>query len=225
MISVIIPCRNGANYLQEAVAGIQSQNMPIEIIVVDDGSTDETTRIAESAGCRVVRHGTMRGQVAGKNTGIRAANGEYIMFHDHDDVMIANTLPKLYNALVADKNLWLVMAKVQDFFSPELGEAEKRKIRIREEAYHGLFSGAVLIRRALFDINGFFDESLNTGEIISLMTNMDAIGLKYEKVELVACRRRVHAANYGRSHKVKERVDYASVLRSRMRGRAYGIED
>jgi glycosyltransferase involved in cell wall biosynthesis len=45
LISVIIHCRNGANYLREAVAGIQRQNIPVEIFVVDDGSTDDTTRL------------------------------------------------------------------------------------------------------------------------------------------------------------------------------------
>ncbi|MDR2051016.1 MAG: glycosyltransferase [Deltaproteobacteria bacterium] len=229
LISVIIPCRNGANYLAEAVAGIQRREMPVEItveiIVVDDGSTDSTAEIAENAGCRLIRHETTRGQVAGKNTGLRAALGEYVLFHDHDDVMNAGALAAMYQTLEADRELYLVMAKVRDFFSPELDDAERQKIRIREEAYHGLFTGAVLMRRALFERIGLFDESLNTGEIIVLLAKMEAMGLKHEKIELVASRRRVHGANYGRTNKAKERLDYASALRARMRGRAKGRGD
>jgi glycosyltransferase involved in cell wall biosynthesis len=217
LISIIIPCRNGENYLLEAVAGILRQNMPVEIIVVDDGSTDDTVRVAENAGCRVIRHGATRGQVAGKNTGIRAANGEYVMFHDHDDVMNAGALHALYHRLEIAPELYLVMARVRDFLSPELCVAEMRKIKIRKEAYHGLFTGAVLMRRALFDLAGTFDERLNTGEIISLMAKMDAISLKYIKIETIASNRRVHSTNYGRIYKSKERIDYAAVLRDRMR--------
>jgi glycosyltransferase involved in cell wall biosynthesis len=191
--------------------------MPVEIIVVDDDSTDETARIAENAGCRVIRHEKTRGQVAGKNTGLRAANGEYVMFHDHDDVMNVGALYSMYQVLKSAPELYLVMAKVRDFLSPELCVVEMRKIKIREDAYHGLFTGAVLMRRALFDLTGSFNENLNTGEIISLMTKMDESGLKYKKVEFIASNRRVHGTNYGRTHTIKERIDYASVLRARRR--------
>jgi glycosyltransferase involved in cell wall biosynthesis len=217
-VSVIIPCRNGMNYLLEAVAGIQRQNIPFEIIVVDDGSTDDTAHIAENAGCRVIRHGTTRGQVAGKNTGIRAANGNYLMFHDHDDMLQAGALPTLYNILIADNNLWLVMAKVLDFFSPELSEVKQQEIAvtIRKEPYYGLFTGAVLMRKALFDRVGLFDENLNTGEIISLLATMDKLHLQYKKIDFVACNRRIHATNYGRTDVDKEYKDYSTVLRARL---------
>jgi glycosyltransferase involved in cell wall biosynthesis len=218
LISVIIPCRNGANYLQEAVAGIQCQDLLLEVLVVDDGSTDETARIAENAGCRVIRHGLTRGQVAGKNTGIRSAHGDFLMFHDHDDVMQASALSTLYNEIVAGENLWLVMGKVRDFFSPELSDARKREIAvtIRKDPYYGLFTGAALMRKALFDRVGFFDENLNTGEIISLLTNMDKLHLRYKKIDFVACKRRIHATNYGRTDVDKEYKDYSTVLRARL---------
>jgi glycosyltransferase involved in cell wall biosynthesis len=192
--------------------------MPVEVIVVDDGSADETARIAENAGCRVIRHGITRGQVAGKNTGIKAANGNYVMFHDHDDVMQAGALSTLYNTLAADENLWLIMAKVQDFFSPELRAVRKKEIAatIKNEPYYGLFTGAVLMRKVLFDRVGFFDENLNTGEIISLLTKMDIMYLQYKKVDFVACNRRIHATNYGRTDTDKEYKDYSSVLRARL---------
>jgi glycosyltransferase involved in cell wall biosynthesis len=218
LISVIIPCRNGVNYLHEAVTGIQRQNMAVEIIVVDDAGTDDTAHLAENAGCRVIRHETTRGQVAGKNPGIRAATGNYLMCHDHDDMMQAGALPTLYTILIADNNLWLVMAKVLDFFSPELSEVKKQEIAvtIRKEPYYGLFTGAVLMRKALFDRVGFFDENLNTGEIISLLAAMEKLHLHYKKIDFVACNRRIHATNYGRTDIDKEYKDYSTVLRARL---------
>jgi glycosyltransferase involved in cell wall biosynthesis len=216
MISVIIPCRNGANYIAEAIAGIQRQNMAIEIIVVDDAGTDETAHIAVNADCRVIRHVVTRGQVAGKNTGIRAANGEFVIFHDHDDVMNADALRMLYNELAADKNLWMVMAGVRDFISPELSDEEKQKVVAKKFPYYGLLTGAVLMRKSLFDRIGFFDENLHTGEMISLLTNMDKLHLQYKKINFVACNRRIHATNFGITDADKEYKDYFTVLRSNL---------
>ena len=218
LISVIIPCRNGVNYLAEAVAGIRKQDMPLEIIVVDDASTDATAALAERLCCRVLRHETMRGQVAGKNTGLRAVHGGCVVFHDHDDVMNEGALSKMHQELIADMDVYMVMAKVRDFFSPELDEETKGRVRIRTEPYYGLFTGAVLMRRSLFDLIGYFDEQLNTGEIIALTAKMDAMaGVKHKKIDFVAANRRVHGTNYGLTHADKERQDYLKVLRAKLR--------
>ena len=64
LISVIIPVKNGTNYLGEALASLRRQNLNMEIIVVDDGSTDATADLAREAGCVVLQHPVSRGQVA-----------------------------------------------------------------------------------------------------------------------------------------------------------------
>jgi len=192
--------------------------MPLEIIVVDDASTDATAALAGRLSCRVLRHETMRGQVAGKNTGLQAAQGEYVLFHDHDDVMNEGALSKMRLELVADNDLYLVMAKVRDFFSPELDEETKRAVQIRTEPYYGLFTGAVLMRRSLFDLIGYFDEQITSGEIIALMAKMDAMaGVKHKKIDFIAANRRVHKTNYGLTHADKERQDYLKILRAKLR--------
>jgi glycosyltransferase involved in cell wall biosynthesis len=191
--------------------------MNVEIIVVDDASTDGTVKMAKSLGCRVICHETTRGQVAGKNTGLKAVRGEYVLFHDHDDVMNDNALSILYQELYGDENILLVMARAQDFFSPELSEGEKRQIKIRTEAYYGLFTGTALMRRKLFDITGFFDVKLTAGEIINFMIKIDQLKLPYKKIDIVASNRRIHAANFGRTNALKEKKDYSAILRAKLR--------
>ena len=71
IISVIIPVKNGSNYLKEAIEGIHKQGMNIEIILVNDGSTDQTEKIAKDMGCIVINHTESKGQVAAKNTGLK----------------------------------------------------------------------------------------------------------------------------------------------------------
>ena len=120
-ISVIIPVKNGSNYLREAIDSLLSQeSVSLQIIVVDDGSTDDTVAIASSYGCEVISHPVCKGQVAAKNTGLKAANGEYVMFMDHDDVMRPGTMRKLLDELEADPSASAVEAMVKDFQSPEI---------------------------------------------------------------------------------------------------------
>ena len=103
LISVIIPVRNGEKYLQEAINGIKKQNMNVEIIVVDDYSKDNTLKIAKNSDCRIIEHNVQKGPVVAKNTGIKEAQGKYILFHDCDDIMTDNALCKMYKELSEDE--------------------------------------------------------------------------------------------------------------------------
>lgn len=213
LISVIMPVKNGHKYIKEAIDSVLSQKMNTEIIVVDDGSSDNTAEIAESMGCQVIRHETSKGQVAAKNSGLKQANGEYILFLDHDDIMNPETLKKLYEEMVADDKLYMVMAKVQDFLSPDITD---NNVSYKEEPYFGLFTGAVLMRKALFDKVGLFDESVHTGEIIELQHKMTDAGLLAKKLDFTATMRRIHDTNFGRTASKQEFQNYAAILRKRL---------
>jgi glycosyltransferase involved in cell wall biosynthesis len=219
LISVIIPCYNGANYLPEAIGGIKKQNMNIEIIVVDDCSMDNSGEIAERLGCLVIRHKKNLGQMAGKNTGLKTACGGFILFHDQDDVMNPNCLGLMYNEMEADCFLQVVMAKVKDFFSPDMPDRERQKIKIKPEAYYGLFTGAVLLRKNIFNIIGLFDENLYSGETIFLQSKLNEYNLKHKKIDIISTNRRIHHNNFGRTYQDRQYVGYAVSLRTKlMRG-------
>lgn len=88
LVSVVIPCFNSARYLAESIESVRMQTYPrIEIIVVDDGSTDETARIARSYGVHYI-YQVNRGISAARNTGIRHGKGKYVLFLDHDDRLL-----------------------------------------------------------------------------------------------------------------------------------------
>ena len=218
LISIIIPVKNGSNYLKEAIDGINKQNMNVEIIVVDDGSTDNTFELAKSLGCKIIRNAKSEGPVKAKNKAIIASNGNYIMFHDHDDVVNPDSLRVMFEELQADETLSAVMCKVKDFVSPEIPEEEKQKTVVKPEPYYGLFTGAILMRREIFDKIGLFDESVTAGEIIDWQTKMDKHNLKIKKLDLVSTNRRLHTSNFGKTGQKKEFKDYASLLRSKLKG-------
>ena len=213
LISVIIPAYNGAKYIAETIEGIQSQNMNTEIIIVDDCSPDNSSEIAEKLGCKVIKQATNTGQVIAKNTGIREAKGQYIVFNDQDDIMRKDTLKTLLFELENAPEASAVMGKSLDFVS---ADATSSKNLGRKEAVWGMFSGATIFRKSMFDIIGLFDENvrINTGETIIIQNKMQEHNLIMKKIDFIATNRRIHDNNFGVTNQKKGYKDYSTVLRS-----------
>ena len=94
LVSVIIPTYNRARFLKEALESVLAQTYrPLEIIVVDDGSTDETPRVVTAFSVRHVR-GPRRGVVAARNRGILLARGEFLAFLDSDDLWLPEKISR-----------------------------------------------------------------------------------------------------------------------------------
>src|SRR5215212_10726407 len=93
LVSVIIPCYNQAHFLGEAIESVISQSYKnFEIIVVDDGSTDNTSEVASSyEEVRLVRQQN-RGLAGARNRGLGEARGEYVVFLDSDDRLVSEAL-------------------------------------------------------------------------------------------------------------------------------------
>ena len=91
LVSVIIPTYNTARYVQESINSVLEQDYPsIQLIVIDDGSTDETVDIIRRYGERVVWLTQQnQGAAAARNAGLAVAQGEYIAFLDSDDVWLS----------------------------------------------------------------------------------------------------------------------------------------
>jgi glycosyltransferase involved in cell wall biosynthesis len=83
-VSVVIPAFNEAGAIAEVVRGLRDGAAWREILVVDDGSSDETAAAAESAGARVLRHPYNKGNGAAVKTGIRGASGDFVLIIDAD---------------------------------------------------------------------------------------------------------------------------------------------
>ena len=93
LVSVVIPCYNQAHFLGEAIESVLAQSHPnFEIVVVDDGSTDNTSEVAgRYPGVRLIRQEN-QGLAGARNTGIRRSNGSYLVFLDADDRLLPHAL-------------------------------------------------------------------------------------------------------------------------------------
>lgn len=209
-----MPCYNAERYLGEALESACTQvPPPREVIVVDDGSTDESATIAEGFGgpVRCIR-ASHRGTAAARNTGLAAMRGPLLAFLDADDIWPAGSLACRLDALMADAHLGMAGGLVEQFISPELPDDVRGKYVCPPGSSRGRVPGALLMRRGVVDLVGGYDESLRIAEVVDWAARADAAGVVTGTVEQVVLRRRIHDSNTGASNH-EWRVDYLRVIK------------
>jgi glycosyltransferase involved in cell wall biosynthesis len=112
-VSVVIPCRNGANTVAAAArSALEQSERPSEVIVVDDLSTDATAAVAEHAGARVVRNESRRNAGGSRNAGIDASTGDFVAFLDADAVAHRDWLRIAGDILRSDPSIAAVGGRI-----------------------------------------------------------------------------------------------------------------
>jgi glycosyltransferase involved in cell wall biosynthesis len=199
LISVIIPTYNRQNYVTEAIESVLSQDhQPIELIVVDDGSTDGTDRAVSLYGAAVRYHWQPnQGVSIARNKGIALAQADYLAFLDSDDLWMPNKLTEQMRAFDNDPQVEAVFCHVRQFFSPEVPTESRAKIWCPDEAVPGYLPSSMLIKRDAFNRIGQFEPELRTGESMSWMIRSQESGLRLIMLPDCLCLRRIHAANKG----------------------------
>jgi glycosyltransferase involved in cell wall biosynthesis len=167
LVSVIIPTYNGSAFLRETIDSALAQTYPrVEVVVVDDGSTDSTPDILASYGDRI-KAVTQRnaGTSAARNTGICESSGAYIAFLDHDDLWLPEKLAKQVPVLMENANLGMVYAGIR-FFNHYTGQVTSEHPGMPGLDAHDLLGRTVIslqcsvIPRSVFDRVGVFDAEL-----------------------------------------------------------------
>jgi glycosyltransferase involved in cell wall biosynthesis len=209
-ISVVIPAYNAERFLGEALDSALSQDpRPAEILVVDDGSIDETAQIAASFGDSVILLRRENGGIgAARNTGLEHATAEFLTFLDADDVWPPGRLKALGEAFVADDTLDGAFGSVVEF-GEGLTEGPPTQASL---------ASSLLIRRASFERVGSFREDLRVGEFIDWYARAQEAGLRFAAIPYVVLRRRLHETNTGRLQR-DARPDYVRVLRAALERR------
>lgn len=118
LVSVIVPAFNAQDYIQETLDSILAQTYPnLEVIVVDDGSTDHTAQIVESYGSRVfyIIQDNSGGASVPRNTGIKKSTGEFLCFIDADDIMVPNRIEHQVDFMNKHPDVGLVFSDYRNF--------------------------------------------------------------------------------------------------------------
>jgi glycosyltransferase involved in cell wall biosynthesis len=178
-VSVIVPAYNAAVYLPYAIDSVLSQTYPDwEIVIVDDGSTDNTRSVVDSYRARLRErlqyiYQPNRGLSAARNVGIKASRGEFIAMLDADDVWLPHRLARGIAVLDADPKTGLVHARVVriDVHGSITGQLkvvpEDLSGRIARKIYTRrahLVCPTVMFRKSCLQAAGWFDETMQATE-------------------------------------------------------------
>ncbi|MCF6342537.1 MAG: glycosyltransferase family 2 protein [Bacteroidales bacterium] len=219
VISVIVPVFNGGKYLAMAIESILRQSIDkLEIIVVDDASTDNSLEVAGGFGPLVSIHKqtTNKGTGSARNLGINKSTGVYLSFLDADDLWLAGKLIAQLTYLENNPNTDMVFGNVEQFISPELPEENQNKLRNELKKMPGFVAGTMLIRKTSFLKAGFFDVKLELGEFIDWFSRAKDMGLTYKMHNDIVLKRRIHTTNMGIT-KRHHLTDYTAILRAALK--------
>ena len=171
-VSIIIPTYNRAHLLGRAIQSVLTQTyQDFELIIVDDGSTDNTEKVVESfkdERIRYIRHKENKGGAAARNTGIKAAKGEYIAFQDSDDVWLPEKLEKQMKLFeTAAPEVGVVYTGCQRLKNNKKSYSPPPQVAQKEgDIFYDLLKWnfitmpSVLVKRECFEKAGMFDENL-----------------------------------------------------------------
>lgn len=157
LVSVIVAVSNGACYLAQALESVLSQTYRrVELIVVDDGSVDNSDKVARSR--KEVRYISQdnKGLAVARNAGVNAAQGELVAFIDQDDLWAPNKLDSQVDCLLQNPEIQYVNAWVKLFIEPGSRLRTGYTEDFLGQAHVGRTPGTLVARKTVFDLVGMF---------------------------------------------------------------------
>lgn len=208
LVSVVMPAYNAAAYLAEAIQSVLRQSLAdLELIVIDDGSTDGTADLMASLAddrLVVIRHETNQGVVAARNTAIDRARGRYIALLDADDIAAPDRLAKQVAMLEGGRAEVCVAAHVS--WNPATGRKKTSHQHQRDadikallSVYCPLCNSTVMATADVLKTHRY-DDKFRYAEDYELWTRLAAAGYRFMACSEPLVTYRVHAAQISQQH-------------------------
>jgi len=215
LVSVVIPVYNAERYVGEAIDSVLTQaHADIEVIAVNDGSTDGTETVLRGYEPRIRSMWQENAGVsAALNRGLEVAGGEFLGFCAADDLWTPDKLQRQLDALAANDQLDMVFGNVEQFISPDVDSSDSSKWVCPPEPMRGYHTGTMLIRRSAFSRVGGFEEKWKFGEFLDWFARAEELNLRHAMLSEVVYRRRIHGANMTIRERESQR-DYLHILKA-----------
>lgn len=223
LISIVVPVYNGARFLAECLDSLAAQDHPaIEIVVVDDGSTDGSAAVAERFGAgraptvRVLRH-PHRGLGTTRNAGVDAASGDFVAFCDADDTWKPHKATVQVRHLAAHPEIDIALCRQDTVVEPG---TEQPAWLIPDQRYgdlDGISPTSGLCRRSVFE-HVRFAEDMGVGTDLDFLVRARAAGFTIDVIDESLRVRRIHDDNMTTREGIALRPMFATV-RQHLRGR------
>ena len=195
LLSVVIPVLNGARFIADAVSSVLAQGYPsLEIIIIDDGSTDGTQAAVRRLPVDVHYFKQENlGPAAARNRGIRDAAGDYVAFLDVDDLWPEHTLVSLMEELLEDPELDVVRGYSQVMEYDQATGTYEYRGNPRESFPYSI--ATAVFRKRVFDRVGWFDKTLLYGEDTDWFNRAQELNIAMKRIEAVTLHVRRHGLN------------------------------
>jgi len=198
LVSVIIPVRDGSRYLVDALTSVQAQEMgsDIEVLVIDDGSSDSSADIARA----VFPSAIVIGQAAlgcgvARNHGVLRSRGRYLAFLDSDDLWEEGKLKRQLTFLDDNPEVDAVFGAISEFVSPEFDTNQVVRAPTRRVS-SGRIPSSLLIRRAAYARVGPFAPDVGSAaEFVDWYARAADVGITMADIPDVVAQRRIHDRN------------------------------
>jgi alpha-1,6-rhamnosyltransferase len=191
LVSAIMPVYNAARFLEESLGSLLAQDYrPFEVIVCNDGSTDESAKILRRHGSITVLTQPNRGAAAARNAAANAAKGQLLAFFDADDRWPANRLTLQASFLQEHPDIGCVLGRQEWMHPPPW---------LTRDVVHGDLDGipllSAMIRREVFERVGGFDTSFTHSEDMDLLFRLREQNIRMEVLREIVLFRRFHGDN------------------------------
>lgn len=229
-VSVIIPVYNSARYLRAALTSVLQQNYrPLEVLVIDDGSTDDCASVVEVMKDSVpdndvggvfihYYHQTNQGPAVARNSGVARSTGEILAFLDADDWWQPQKLQRQVDLFNQQPGLGYVISHMQVL----LESGTVWPVSLNQEHYQNqpvcFLPSALVVRRIVFDQVGPFDESYRYSDDTDWFLRAKEAAIPFAVVPEALVNKRIHETNLSRSPGMSQetlRAFHASMQRRR----------
>ncbi|MGA2399050.1 MAG: glycosyltransferase family A protein [Steroidobacteraceae bacterium] len=217
-VSCVIPVFNGERFLPEAIESVLAQGLAdMEIIVVDDGSTDGTPDAAARFEKQVIYvRQDNAGPANARNHGIRRASGDFVAFLDSDDLWHPQKTAIQLKRFEARPELVICTAHMQNFWSAEVEHEVSTLQDGRLTEIQPNLGSSFIARRSLFETIGLLDIAFKHRDIQELMLRAVDGGLATECLPDVLVKRRIHDANISRHRSDAGDLELVAIARARI---------